>query len=98
MVARIAGSMVVCVAVLIVVSFLVSFGMLRGTGSVLASVTMGTMCGLAAAFAVNSLGAAVRRTGEPPGRENDPSSSGEIADRGRPGRTRDGADSKGSQM
>ena len=55
MVARIAGSMVVSVAVLIVVSLLVSFGVLWWTGSVLTSTAIGTMCGLVAAFTVNTL-------------------------------------------
>jgi hypothetical protein len=40
MVARIAGSMIVSVAVLIVVSFLVSFGVLWWTGSILAVLTL----------------------------------------------------------
>ena len=40
MVARIACSMIVSVAVLIVVSFLVSFGVLWWTGSILAVLTL----------------------------------------------------------
>jgi hypothetical protein len=84
MVARIAGSMIVSVAVLIVVSFLVSLGVLWWTGSVVTSAAIGTICGLAAAFVVDGLHTAVQRTGERLSDENDRSSSGRIADRGRP--------------
>ena len=94
MVARIAGSMIVCVAVLLAVSLLVSLGVLWWTGSVLTSTTIGTVCGLGAAFAVNALHAAVGREGE---RLRDKSylpSSGGIADPGRPSREED-VDPKG---
>jgi len=84
MVARIAGSMVVSVAVLIVVSLLVSFSVLWWTGSVITSAAIGTMCGLAAAFAVDTLHTALARAGERLSDENDRSSSGRIADHGRP--------------
>jgi hypothetical protein len=94
MVARIAGSMAFSVAVLIVVSLLVGFGVLRWTGSVLTSAAIGTMCGLAAAFAVH---AAVGSGGERLRDENDRSSSGSNIDQGRSSRTQEGADPKGSQ-
>jgi flagellar basal body-associated protein FliL len=64
MVARIAGSMVVSVAVLMVVSLLVGFGVLWWTGSVVISASIGTLGGLAAAFAVDALHAAAERAGE----------------------------------
>ena len=96
MVTRIAGSMVVSVAVLIVVSLLVSFGVLWWTGSVLTSTAIGTMCGLVAAFAMDSLRTAVERAGELLSDEGDRSSSGRIADHGRPSRQED-VDPKGSQ-
>jgi hypothetical protein len=59
MIARIAGSMIVSVAVVIVVSFLVSFGVLWWTGSILISAVTGALGGLAAAFAVEALHTAV---------------------------------------
>jgi hypothetical protein len=96
MVARIAGSMIVSAAVLILVSFLVSLGVLRWTGSVLTSAMLGTICGLAAAFAVDALHTAVRRAGGRLSDENDRSSSGRIADQGRPTKQQ-GVDPKGSQ-
>jgi hypothetical protein len=89
MVARIAGSVIVSVAVLIVVSLLVSFGALWWTGSVIASAVLGTMCGLAAAFTVDALHAAVERASEGLRDENDRSSSGGNADHGRPSREED---------
>jgi hypothetical protein len=97
MVARIAGSMAFSVAVLIVVSLLASLGVLWWTGSVLTSAAIGTMCGLAAAFAVNAVHAAVGRGGERLRDENDQSSSGSNFDQGRSSRTQEGADPKGSQ-
>ena len=81
MVARIAGSMIVSVAVLIVVSFLVSFGVLWWTGSILISAVTGALGGLAAAFAVEALHTAVGRAGARLNDENDRSSSGRIASR-----------------
>ena len=96
MVARIAGSMVVSVTVLIVVSLLVGFGVLRWTGSVITSTVLGTMCGLAAAFAVNSLHAAVGRGGERLSPDNFRSSSGRNDARDGPMRSQ-GVDTKESQ-
>jgi hypothetical protein len=97
MVARIAGSMAFSVAVLIVVSLLVGFGVLWWTGSVLTSAAIGTMCGLVAAFAMDSLRTAVERAGERLREENDRSRSGSNIDQGRSSRTQEGADPKGSQ-
>ena len=96
MVARIAGSMAFSVAVLIVVSLLVSFGVLRWTASVITSSAIGTMCGLAAAFAVNALHAAMKRAGERLSPNNDQSSSGRSGDHSRPSRQQ-GIDPKGLQ-
>ena len=64
MVARIAGSAAFSVVVLIGVSLLASFGVLWWTSSVIASAVLGAMCGLGAAFAVNTLHAAVKKGGE----------------------------------
>jgi hypothetical protein len=96
MVARIASSMIVSVAVLIVVSLLVSFGALWWTGSVIASAVLGTMCGLAAAFTVDALHAAVGRGCARLRDENDRSGSSGNADHGRPSREED-ADPNGLQ-
>jgi hypothetical protein len=89
MVARIAGAMAFSVTVLIVVSLLVGFGVLWWTGSVITSAAIGTMCGLAATFAVDALHTAVERAGERLSDENNPSSSGRIAEHGRPSRQED---------
>jgi hypothetical protein len=97
MVARIAGSMVVSVAVLMVVSLLVGFGVLWWTGSVVISASIGTLGGLAAAFAVDALHAAAERAGERLRYDKERTNSGRIADHGRPSRTQEGADPKGSQ-
>src|SRR5215207_2075293 len=96
MVARIAGSMIVSVGVLIVVSFLVSFGVLWWTGSILTSAAIGTMCGLAAAFVVDTLHNAVERAGGRLSDGNDRSRSSGIAEHGRTSR-QEGVDPKGLQ-
>ena len=96
MVARIIGSMIVSVTILIVVSFLVSLGVLWWTGSAIIGTLIGTMCGLAAAFAVDALHTAVERAGERLSDENYRSSSGRIADHGRPVKQQ-GVDPRGSQ-
>jgi hypothetical protein len=96
MVARIAGSMAFSVTVLIVVSLLVGFGVLRWTGSVITSTVLGTMCGLAAAFAVNALHAAVGRGGERLSPDNFRSSSGRSDAHGGPMKSQ-GVDTKESQ-
>lgn len=76
MVARIAGSMIVSVAVLIVVSFLVSFGVLWWTGSsILISALTGALGGLTAAFAEEALHTAVGRAGARLNDENDRSAA-----------------------
>jgi len=96
MLARIAGSMVVSVVVLIAVSLLASIGVLWWTGSIITSAAIGTMGGLAAAFAVDALRTAAERAGERLSDKNDRSSSGGITDNGRPSR-QDDVDPKGSQ-
>jgi hypothetical protein len=80
MVARIAGSMTISVALLIVVSFLVSFGVLWWSGIVVTSALLGTIGGLAAVFAMDALHTAVGRTGDRLSDENDRSSSDSIAE------------------
>jgi hypothetical protein len=97
MVARIAGSMAFSVTVLIVVSLLVGFGVLWWIGSVITSAVLGTMCGLAAAFAVNAVHAAVGRGGERPSLDNYRSSSGRSDDHGRLMKSQ-GVDPKESQV
>jgi hypothetical protein len=96
MVARIAGSMAFSVAVLIVVSLLVGFGVLWWTSSVITSAVLGTMCGLAAAFAVNALHPEVGRRGERLCPDNYRSSSDRSDDHGRPMKSQ-GVDPKESQ-
>ena len=96
MVGRIAGSMAVSVAILVVVSLLVGFSVLRWTGSVVISSVIGTMCGLAAAFAVDALRTAAERAGEQLKDENERSGNGRIADHGRTNR-QEGVDPKGLQ-
>ena len=96
MVARIAGSMAFSVTVLIVVSLLVGFGVLRWTGSVITSTVLGNMCGLVAAFAVNALHAAVGRGGERLSPHNFRSSSGRNDAHGGPTKSQ-GVDTKESQ-
>jgi hypothetical protein len=94
--AKIVGSIIISVAILIMVSFLVSFGVLRWTGSVITSAAIGTMCGLAATFAVDDMHTAAERVVERLSDEYDRSSSGGIAEHGRPSRQED-VDPKGSQ-
>jgi hypothetical protein len=67
MVARIAGTMIVSVAVLVGVSLLVSLGVLWLTGSAVTSAVIGTVCGLAAALVLDALSTAEGRAGERPG-------------------------------
>jgi hypothetical protein len=64
MVGRIAGTMIVSVAVLVTVSLLVSFGVMWWTGGTPISAPIGGVCGLAVAFVVEALVTAVRRAGE----------------------------------
>jgi len=96
MVARIAGSMAFSVTVLIVVSLLVGFGVLRWTGSVITSSVLGNICGLAAAFAVNALHAAVGGEGERLRPDNFRSSSGRSDAHGGPMKSQ-GVDTEESQ-
>ena len=86
--------MIVSIAVLIVVSFLVSFGVLWWTGIVLISAVAGLLCGLAAAFAVDALHIAAGRAGARLSDESDQSSSGLIAEESRPIKQQD-VDPKG---
>jgi hypothetical protein len=68
MIPRIAGTVLLAMAVFVVVTLLVSLGVLWLTGGVLRGAVIGVVCGLAAAFVVGSVGTAVGRTGERPGR------------------------------
>ena len=84
------------VTVLIVVSLLVGFGVLRWTGSVITSSVLGNICGLAAAFAVNALHAAVGGEGERLRPDNFRSSSGRSDAHGGPMKSQ-GVDTEESQ-
>lgn len=55
MIARMAGTVLLAAAVLIVVSVLVSLGVLWLTGGVLPGVVIGMICGFAAAFTIGAV-------------------------------------------
>jgi hypothetical protein len=84
MIARIAGTVILSVIVFVVVSLLVSLGVLWLTGGVARGAVIDVMCGLAAAFAVGAVSTAVGRSGEqPPTRTSDPVVD-RIGEQGRP--------------
>jgi hypothetical protein len=62
MIARIAGSLLLSLAVFVAVTLLVSLGVLWLTGGFVRGVVIGTVCGLAAAFIVGAACTAGRRT------------------------------------
>jgi hypothetical protein len=66
MIVRIVGAAIVSVAVLVTVSLLVSFGMQWWTGGMIISASIGGVCGLAAAFALEALSTALGRVRERP--------------------------------
>ena len=77
MIARTIGTVLLSTIVFVVVSLLVSFGVLWWTGGLLSGVLIGVICGLAAAFTIGAVSTAVRRSGERPrGHENERSGGG----------------------
>ena len=79
-VARVADSTTVSVALLIVVSFLVSFGVLWWSGSVVTSALLGTIGGMASTFAINALRTVVGEAGDRLSDEHYGSSGGHAAE------------------
>jgi hypothetical protein len=77
MIARTVGTVLLSTAVFVVVSLLVSLGVLWWTGGLLSGAVIGVICGLAAAFTIGAVSTAVRRSGERPrGHENERSGGG----------------------
>ena len=77
MIARTVGTLILSAAVFVVVSLLVSLGVLWWTGGLLSGAVIGVICGLAAAFTIGAVSTAVRRSGERPhGHENERSGGG----------------------
>jgi hypothetical protein len=68
MIARIAGTMIVSVVVLVVVSLLASLGLLWLTGVASISAVIGGVCGLAVAVVVDAVSPALERAGGGVGR------------------------------
>ena len=64
MLARIAGTVLLSTIVFVVVTLLVSMGVLWATGGVARVVLIGVISGTAAAFAIGAVGATVGRSGE----------------------------------
>ena len=72
MIARTIGTVLLSTVVFVVVSLLVSLGVLWWTGGLLPGALIGVICGLAAAFTIGVVSTAVRRSGERPrGHENE---------------------------
>ena len=65
MIARMAGTVLWAAIVFVVVSVLVSLGVLWWTGGLLSSVVIGMICGLAAAFTISAVSTMVGRTEGP---------------------------------
>jgi hypothetical protein len=64
MLARIAGTVLLATIVFVVVSLLVSLGVLWWTGRLYSGAVIGVICGLAAAFTISAVSTAVGRSGE----------------------------------
>jgi hypothetical protein len=64
MLARIAGTLLLSTIVFVVVTLLVSLGVLWATGGVARGVLIGVISGSAAAFTIGAVGTAVGRTEE----------------------------------
>jgi hypothetical protein len=62
MIARIAGTVILCLVVFILVSLLGFLGVLWLTGGTVRAATIGAVCGLAVAFVVGAASTAGRRT------------------------------------
>ena len=76
MLARIAGTVILSTIVFIVVSLLVSFGVLWWTGDVSRGGLIGVICGAVAAFTVSAVGTAIGRSRERSGYEREGSRDG----------------------
>jgi hypothetical protein len=64
MIARIAGTLVLSTIAFVVVTLLVSLGVLWATGGVARGALVGVISGTAAAFTIGAVGTAVGRPGE----------------------------------
>jgi len=64
MIARTAGTVLLATIVFVVVSLLVSLGVLWWTGGLLSGAVIGVICGLAAAFTIGAVSSAAGRSGE----------------------------------
>jgi hypothetical protein len=71
MIARMAGTVLWAAIVFVVVSVLVSLGVLWWTGGLLSSVMVGLICGLAAAFTISAVSTMAGRTESPSERPDD---------------------------
>ena len=67
MITRTIGTVLLSTIVFVVVSVLVSLGVLWWTGGLFSGAVIGVICGLAAAFTIGAVSIAVRRSGERPG-------------------------------
>ena len=76
MIARIAGTLVLSTIAFVVVTLLVSLGVLWATGGVARGALVGVISGTAAAFTIGAVGTAVGRPGERSRDGNDRSSGG----------------------
>jgi hypothetical protein len=68
MIARITGTVLLSLVVFVVVSLLLSLGVVWLTGGVLRGTVIGIVCGLAAAFVMSTVSTAVGRNEERPRR------------------------------
>ena len=76
MLARIAGTVILSTIVFIVVSLLVSLGVLWWIGDVTRGALIGVICGTVAAFTVSAVSTAIGRSGEHSSDEHKRSRSG----------------------
>jgi hypothetical protein len=81
MISRIAGTLLLSLVVFVVVSLLVSLGVLWLTGGVVRGAVIGVVCGLAAAFVVGAVSTAGRRTEMSSGGETNDDNSGLLGRR-----------------
>jgi hypothetical protein len=77
MLARIAATVLLSIGVFIVVTLLVSLGVLWWTGEGTRSVLIGVICGSAAAVTVGGVNTAYGQSGEPSSDENERSPDGQ---------------------
>ena len=76
MLARILGTVILSTIVFIVVSLLVSLGVLWWTGDLSRGGLIGVICGVVAAFTVSAVSTAIGRSGEHSGEEHERSGGG----------------------